>query len=260
MAQQGTMPDHHRANIEVRGGRLRGYSGNYSKFVEERSERRRVSQAAAAKEKAKAAKLAQFVAKNSARASTAAAARSRAKQLEGVNARLEEMREDGDLDDKALGAGPGDAKRVTLRLPPAPDGAKEVLTLTNATIGYGGGLAPLIKDVDLVVTRGDRLLIVGPNGAGKSTLLRSLGGSLRLQRYAVVPLSNDSGLLEWVQKSRTLQELVADHRRRFAIALDAERRALYQARARASARERARARARPVSLRLQHEPARLHSA
>jgi ABC-type Mn2+/Zn2+ transport system ATPase subunit len=91
------------------------------------------------------------------------------------------MREDGDLDDKALGAGPGDAKRVTLRLPPAPDGAKEVLTLTNATIGYGGGLAPLIKDVDLVVRRGDRLLVVGPNGAGKSTLLRSLGGSLRLQ-------------------------------------------------------------------------------
>ena len=167
--------------IEVRGGRLRGYSGNYSKFVEERSERRRVNQAAATKEKAKAAKLAQFVAKNSARASTAAAARSRAKQLEGVNARLEEMREDGDLDDKALGAGPGDAKRVTLRLPPAPDGAKEVLTLTNATIGYGGGLSPLINDVDLVVRRGDRLLVVGPNGAGKSTLLRSLGGSLRLQ-------------------------------------------------------------------------------
>ena len=119
------------------------------------------------------------MAKNSARASTAAAARSRARQLEGVREDLEALAEEtgggGDLGD-----GPGDARRVSLTLPPAPEGAKETLTLTDAAVGYGGGLDPLLTGVNLTVRRGDRLLIVGPNGAGKSTLLRSLGGGLRL--------------------------------------------------------------------------------
>ena len=165
--------------VEVRAARLHGFSGNYSKFLVERRERRKVAESAAAKASAKAAKLERFVAKNSARASTAAAARSRARQLEGVREDLEALAEEtgggGDLGD-----GPGDARRVSLTLPPAPEGAKETLTLTDAAVGYGGGLDPLLTGVNLTVRRGDRLLIVGPNGAGKSTLLRSLGGGLRL--------------------------------------------------------------------------------
>lgn len=165
--------------VEVRAARLHGFSGNYSKFLVERRERRKVAESAAAKASAKAAKLERFVAKNSARASTAAAARSRARQLEGVREDLEALAEEtgGGRD---LGDGPGDARRVSLTLPPAPEGAKETLTLTGAAVGYGGGLEPLLTGVDLTVRRGDRLLIVGPNGAGKSTLLRSLGGGLRL--------------------------------------------------------------------------------
>ena len=68
--------------VEVRAGRLHGFNGNYSKFLLERTKNQKIAQAAAAKETAKVAKLETFVAKNSARASTAAAARSRAKQLE----------------------------------------------------------------------------------------------------------------------------------------------------------------------------------
>jgi ATP-binding cassette subfamily F protein uup len=36
----------------------------------------------------------------------------------------------------------------------------------------------IVKDLDLVVMRGDRLGIVGPNGAGKTTLIRLLTGAL----------------------------------------------------------------------------------
>jgi ATP-binding cassette, subfamily F, member 3 len=82
---------------------------------------------------------------------------------------------------KELGSGPGDAKRVTFRLPDPPDGAKDALILDNAVVGYGTGLEPLITNAGIKVSRGDRWLIVGPNGAGKSTLLRTLGGNLRLQ-------------------------------------------------------------------------------
>ena len=166
--------------VEVRGSRLHGYSGNYAKFLEERKQRREVAARAASKEAAKAAKLEQFVAKNSARASTAKAAKSKAKQLQGVLENLEEL-EELTGGGKDLGAGPGDAKRVTFRLPDPPDGAKEALILENGVVGYGAGLEPLITGAGLKVSRGDRWLIVGPNGAGKSTLLRTLGGNLRLQ-------------------------------------------------------------------------------
>ena len=166
--------------VEVRGSRLHGYSGNYQKFLEERKKNREVAARAASKEAAKAAKLEQFVAKNSARASTAKAAKSKAKQLQGVLENLEEL-EEATGGGKELGSGPGDAKRVTFRLPDPPDGAKEALILDNAVVGYGTGLEPLITNAGIKVSRGDRWLIVGPNGAGKSTLLRTLGGNLRLQ-------------------------------------------------------------------------------
>jgi ATPase subunit of ABC transporter with duplicated ATPase domains len=166
--------------VEVRGSRLHGYSGNYQKFLEERKKNREVAARAASKEAAKAAKLEQFVAKNSARASTAKAAKSKAKQLQGVLENLEEL-EEATGGGKELGSGPGDAKRVTFRLPDPPDGAKEALILDNAVVGYGTGLEPLITNAAIKVSRGDRWLIVGPNGAGKSTLLRTLGGNLRLQ-------------------------------------------------------------------------------
>ena len=166
--------------VEVRAAKLHAFKGGYRDFLEARVARRRAAERAADKAKAKAAKLERFVAKNSARASTAAAARSRAKQLEGVRTDLEALAEETATGGGALGEGPGDRKRVSLTLPPAPAGAREALALTDATVGYGAGLEPLIADATLTVARGDRLLIVGPNGAGKSTLLKTLAGHLRL--------------------------------------------------------------------------------
>jgi iron complex transport system ATP-binding protein len=42
------------------------------------------------------------------------------------------------------------------------------------TVAYRG--RPALSDVDLHVTRGERIALVGPNGAGKSTLLRAIAG------------------------------------------------------------------------------------
>jgi len=170
--------------VEVRAARLHGYSGNYARFLSERAERRKVAAAAAAKETKKAQKLEAFVAKNSARASTAAAAKSRAKQLVGVRETLEGLLEDaagGPIDEDDV-SGPGDVKRVTLRLPDPPACAKEALILENAEVGYDAGAAPLFTDASLVAKRGERVLVVGPNGAGKSTLLRALAGAIRCRK------------------------------------------------------------------------------
>ena len=64
-------------------------------------------------------------------------------------------------------------------------GGKEALKAEHLDVGYPGA-PPLVRDVDLIVYRGDRVGIVGPNGCGKSTLLKTLLGKLEPLGGAVV--------------------------------------------------------------------------
>ena len=59
----------------------------------------------------------------------------------------------------------------------------EILTAKNISVTLGG--KRLVEGLDLLVKRGERLVIAGPNGAGKSTLLRVLDGKLRPQAGTV---------------------------------------------------------------------------
>lgn len=51
-----------------------------------------------------------------------------------------------------------------------------LVTLSHVTVGYDGPAA--LRDVDLILNRGEIVTIVGPNGSGKSTLVRALIGAL----------------------------------------------------------------------------------
>ncbi len=61
-------------------------------------------------------------------------------------------------------------------MPPPP-----ILTLNGVTVLTTTGQA-LFADIDLTLSRGDKLCLVGRNGAGKSTLLRLLSGELEADR------------------------------------------------------------------------------
>ena len=63
---------------------------------------------------------------------------------------------------------------------PDPGPGEPILELEGVSAGYGRG--EVIRSVDLVLRRGERLAVVGPNGAGKSTLLRLMTGLLRPAR------------------------------------------------------------------------------
>ena len=69
---------------------------------------------------------------------------------------------------------PESLKKIRFHFPPAPHSGRLVITTEALNKSYGDRL--VIENLDLVLEKGERLVVVGRNGAGKSTLLRILAG------------------------------------------------------------------------------------
>ena len=67
-------------------------------------------------------------------------------------------------------------RKMGLSLRSGVRGGQRVLALEGVDVAFGED--PVLLDVDLVVTRGERVGVVGPNGAGKTVLARVLIGDL----------------------------------------------------------------------------------
>ena len=67
-------------------------------------------------------------------------------------------------------------RKMALALRSGARGGQRVLALEGVDVALGDD--PVLLDVELVVTRGERVGVVGPNGGGKTTLLRVLAGEL----------------------------------------------------------------------------------
>ncbi|WP_019558841.1 ATP-binding cassette domain-containing protein [Thioalkalivibrio sp. ALE12] len=65
--------------------------------------------------------------------------------------------------------------QVKMKLSPEQRSGRLVIEAEHADFGYE---KPIVRDVNLLLQRGDALGIVGPNGAGKTTLLRGLLGQM----------------------------------------------------------------------------------
>jgi ATP-binding cassette subfamily F protein 3 len=65
---------------------------------------------------------------------------------------------------------------MALELRSAVRGGQRVVALEQADFAFGED--PVLLDVELVITRGERVGVVGPNGAGKTVLARVLAGEL----------------------------------------------------------------------------------
>ncbi len=143
--------------IEVEDGRCISYQGSYADYLIQRVERR------ARMERTEGRRLA-FMAREAAWASRSPAARStkqkgRLQRLEALKAQRRLPVEKGfDLD-----------LRSGRRL------GGTVLELHGVNKSFGP--APLIQDLNLTLSPGDRLGVLGPNGCGKSTLLDILRGA-----------------------------------------------------------------------------------
>ncbi len=146
--------------LHLTGGKLTLYPGGYDAFERQRAERQAQIASARAKQQAQRDHLQAYIAKNSARASTAKQAQSRAKAL----ARLQPIAEM--IDDPSLSFAF-----------PDPDALRPpLITLDLAAVGYGE--TPILSRLNLRLDPDDRIALLGRNGNGKTTLARLLAAQL----------------------------------------------------------------------------------
>jgi ATP-binding cassette subfamily F protein 3 len=141
-------------------GKLFLYPGGYDAFERQRAERQAQLASAREKQMAEREKLNDYIARNSARASTAKQAQSRAKAL----ARMQPIAEM--LDDPSLSFGFPNPQELR---PP-------LITLDMASVGYGE--TPVLSRLNLRLDPDDRIALLGRNGNGKTTLARLLAAQL----------------------------------------------------------------------------------
>ena len=154
--------------VEIEDNTLTAHKGNYSVYLPQKEAAVALQQKQHDADMEKAAKLEDYIARNLVRASTTKMAQSRRKQLEKME--ITEAPRTSHTDLKF---------RFTFDVTPY----NEILTAKNISVTLGG--KRLVEGLDLLVKRGERLVIAGPNGAGKSTLLRVLDGKLRPQAGTV---------------------------------------------------------------------------
>ena len=66
--------------------------------------------------------------------------------------------------------------KINLTLAAGERSGKLVAELKKVSKSFGD--RPIVKDLDLIITRGDRFGLIGPNGSGKTTLLNLILGTL----------------------------------------------------------------------------------
>jgi ATP-binding cassette subfamily F protein 3 len=209
--------------LHFEGGTAFAYTGGYASFVQQREERRLTQQRQFDKQQKVIAAESDYIARNIAGQNTA--------QAKGRRKRLERM--------PRLSAPIGEEGVMALRLNAGNRSGDRVVEAQHVTVGVPTPEGPrtLVRDVTVVLERGEMVALVGPNGAGKSTLIKTLLGehaplsgtvkigpstSVAYYRQDLAHLPLDSTIYEAIATQRPLWErrLVQGHLGRFGFSGD----------------------------------------
>ncbi len=185
--------------VEIDGGSLTTYSGNYDFYDQQRALNEKQRQAQFERQQAMLAKEIKFIERFKARASHAAQVQSRVKKLDKIE-RVEPPRR-------------RQAVQFEFRSPPRS--GDDVASFRNVHKRYGS--QSIYAGLDFQVRRMERWCVLGANGAGKSTLLKlvageigpdegtvTLGGSVKMGYFAqhsMDLLDGDDTVFESLDKS-----------------------------------------------------------
>ena len=184
--------------VEIDGGDLVSYSGNYDFYEQQRVLSERQQAAQYERQQAMLAKEMRFIERFKAQAAKAAQVQSRVKKLDKIE-KLEPP-----------------AKRQHLRFdfPAAPRSGDDVARLDGVHKSFGSKV--IYDGLDLMIRRRERWCVMGVNGAGKSTLLKLVAGSSEPDRGSVsVGASVKLGYfaqhsMEVLDPAKTVWETISD--------------------------------------------------
>ena len=144
---------------ELFNGELRRYAGNYTNYEKVRQVELESLMATYQQQQEEIRKLEDFIRRFGAKATKAAQAQERQKMLDRLLAQQVQI--------------PESLKKMRFTFPPAPHSGRLVLTLEGVSKSYDG-VHQVLSQLDLVLEKGERLVVVGCNGSGKTTLLKIL--------------------------------------------------------------------------------------
>jgi ATPase subunit of ABC transporter with duplicated ATPase domains len=185
--------------IEIDGGSLTSYSGDYAFYEQQRALAEKQQQAQFERQQAMLAKEIAFIERFKARASHAAQVQSRVKKLDKID-RVEPPRR---------------RQTVMFEFRPAPRSGEDVVSLKGVDKRYGS--RTIYEGLDFKISRKERWCVMGVNGAGKSTLLKlvtgateadagsvNVGASVKLgyfAQHAMELLDGEQTVFEWLESS-----------------------------------------------------------
>ena len=141
--------------LEMEGGTLHRFKGNYSRYLEQKEIQVLTQTRAYEAQQEYIARQEAYIRRFKAgiKSKMARGRQSQLDRLERIDAPVQE-------------------EEFQLRLPHAAECAEKVIILEHLDVGYSQHL--LLQDVDLTLRRGEKVAIIGPNGCGKSTLLKTI--------------------------------------------------------------------------------------
>jgi ATPase subunit of ABC transporter with duplicated ATPase domains len=140
--------------LEIDGGVLTSYSGNYDFYEKQRALNDVQAEAAFQRQQAMLAKEMRFIERFKAQAAKAAQVQSRVKKLD----KIEKVEP------------PKRRRTLSFDFPPCARSGEDVVKIVGLKKRYGSNV--IYDGLDLMIKRRDRWAVMGVNGAGKSTLLK----------------------------------------------------------------------------------------
>src|SRR5438477_2330038 len=150
--------------VEIWNKRVHLYSGNYEKYLGQKTQRLEQLEAAYRNQRERIEQLEVFINRFRYQATKAKQVQSRIKELEKIE-RIEL---------------PEEEKTIHFSFPQPKPSGRNVSEFVGVAKSYGP--KEVFRDVNFIVERGDRIALVGVNGAGKSTLIKLLAGIEPLTR------------------------------------------------------------------------------
>ncbi|MGD0053847.1 MAG: ABC-F family ATP-binding cassette domain-containing protein [Acidimicrobiales bacterium] len=198
--------------LAIREGQLREYKGNYTKYLQQEQTRRLGEEKLGAHQDQEIARMKSLA--DSMRGQTEKRARlakvldRKVEKLQGSHVEVTKKE-----------------RKVVFKLPHPPRSGDVPMTVEHVSVRYGA--IEVLRDVNFITRRGDRILIVGKNGAGKSSLLRCLAGTQTAQAGTVKFGANvEVGYFAQEHEQLDFSKTVLSHLDNATVVTEVQRRAL----------------------------------